>query len=261
MVRKIALAETIGGYTDAIIGLAEWAFYGIFVGIFCLIMYFIADYFTYTTRVIIKERVGEEFQFDPSIRLKKEEGKNIDATIDKLKLALGQPVMKESLSSKPMKAIPTVTRQFKGKIVKQKGIFVLKLYRFLRKPIRMKVVGSIFWNFTGNSKKRIELLKLSNHVYAPLVTILDEYAYNKAVHDETYINWVVNDIEEDNKKFNKMSFWEKYGSFIMIALTFMLCIIFVVVVFKNMKEFADAGKAGAEAMANAFVQGCVQNVG
>lgn len=258
--KKIVLEEQVSGWMTALIGLAEWAFYGIFVGIFLLICYFIADYLTYTTKVVIKERVGEEFKFDPSIRLTKE-NKKLEKTIDQFKMALGQTASKEQKTTKPLKAIPTVTRNYRAKIVKVKGIYVLKLYRLIRRAIKLKVVGSVFWNFTGNSKKRIELLKLSNHIYAPLVTIMDEEAYNKAVHDETYINWVVNDIEEDNKKFNKQTFWERYGTFIMIAMTFMLCIIFVVVVFKNMQEFANAGKAGAEAMASAFKQGCVQNVG
>jgi hypothetical protein len=244
----------LGQWATAAGDTAIWLYYALIVGVIGFIGYLLLNIFTYDRKMIRKERVGQEFTFDTAIRVETDEEED-NKPLDSLKMTLDIPkVVKEEKKAEKLVAIPTITKSMRGKLVKRDGKFVILVYRFMKKALKMKVIGPAFWNFTGNSKKRIELLKLSNHIYAPIVTIMDKQAYQKAVYDETYINWVVNDIEEDTKKFQKITFWERYGSFIITASTFLLCLIFVVVVFKNMQEFADAGTRGAEVLANACVE-------
>lgn len=239
-------------------GMLLWGFAGLFI---IGIIWYIVYYFSFKRIIIIKERVGKEFEFDTSTRLFAETKEKASSALKSLAESLGAIKVEspQTVKRTVLKAIPTVTIARRGKIVNRGGKYHIAIFRFLNKPIKLKVVGSEFWNISGN-RRRLELMKLSEHVYAPIVTVYDESVYGKAIFDETFVDWVINDIEEDKRKFQNISFWERYGVWIMTAMTFVLCLIFVIVVFKNLQPFAEAGKSGAEALANACIQTMQQNV-
>jgi hypothetical protein len=213
---------------------------------------YIVYYLSFNRVIVIKERVGQAFDFELSTRLVEEDNKH-----EGLKSALGELGIRQTQAEKKIRAIPTITKSYRGKVFQSKGKYYIGCFRFLQNSLKLKVFGNRFWNIAG-SRKRIEILQLSPHIYAPLVTAFDQEAYNKAVTDENYIDWVVHDIEEDHRKYQSMTFWDKYGSAIIIMVTMLLCIIFVMVVFRNMKVFADAGSSGAKALADACTHEFIQ---
>lgn len=258
MINIVDLGFEVGGIVNTAMELGVFAFYSIIAGIFIVVLWYLLNIFTYNRQVIIKERIGEPFTYNPDTTIELEEQEAIpqESSLDRLKsVYTGLDSQKEPEEVKEkIKAIPTLTKAYRAKVVQVRGKYVLLIHRFLKKPIRMKVQGSQFWNLSGGSKRRIELIKLSDRIYAPLVTVIDKNAYMKAAKDETYVNWVIQDIEEDNRKFNKQSFWDKYGNMIAFSLTIILCMVFVVVVFKQVQPFAQAAERGAEVLANACVE-------
>jgi hypothetical protein len=257
MVFEEQLAQ-ISSKIPSMSGMMLWGFAGLFV---VAIIWYVVYYFSFNRTIIIKERVGKEFEFDTSTRLFADTKEKANSALKSLAESLGaiKQESPQTVKKTAIKAIPTVTMARRGKVVNKGGKYHIALFRFLNKSLKIKVVGSEFWNLSGN-KRRLELMKLSEHVYAPMVTVYDDSVYSKAIFDETFVDWVINDIEEDKRKFQNISFWERYGVWIMTAMTFVLCLIFVIVVFKNLQPFAEAGKSGAEALANACIVTMQQNV-
>lgn len=243
--------EYIAKFTGFIGGNAEYIYLSFALIPVLLIMAYFLYYMSFNRILVIKERVGQAFDFEMGSRLVNEKQKvsDLKATMDRMSLS--------PQDRQKVRAIPTMTRVHRCKVVQRKGSYNINIFHFLSPSTKLKLFGNRFWNISG-SKKRLEVLQLSPHIYAPLVTAYDKEAYNKAVNDEAYIDWVVHDIEEDRQKYQSLTFWDKYGGAIMIMITFLLCIIFVVVVFRNLKAFADAGSSGAKALADACTKEFIQ---
>jgi hypothetical protein len=231
-----------------------YSFLGI---IFAVIVGYFAWYMTFSRIIVIKERIGKEFNYDLTSRDVEEQPANKGSLFGDINNAKNEEEEKEG--TKVIKAIQTVSKTYKGKIIKRKGRYYIALFRFLAPTLKLKHQGAEFWSIAGN-KRKLEMLKLTEHLYAPILMIYDGNAYSKAIYDENYIAWVHTDIEDDHRKFKENSFWDKYGGWVMTVTTMLVCLIFVIVVFRNLQPFADAGRAGAEALANSCIAIMEQNV-
>jgi len=246
--------NSIIAYIPDISGYLIWGSAGCVIA--TIIGYF-AYWMTFNRIVIIKERVGKEFDVKGQPMLVSEEAPR-RSSLSGLAQTFSDPMI-ESIHAQPWKAIPTITRLRRGKVIKRHGKYYLGLFRFLASAQRLKLVGDEFWNLSG-SKKRIELMKLSERIYSPILTVYDTKVYSLAKFDEDYIDWVINDIEEDKRKFHQQGFWERYGVWVMTGVTMIICLIFVMVVFKNLQPFADAGARGAEAIGQSCASLLEQNI-
>lgn len=252
--------EFIDGIRDQLVAifpmitaLVIYSFLGI---IMAAIAGYFAYYMTFSRIIVIKERIGKEFSYDLTSRDYEEQTKNnglFGAIND------GKNKEEEKEGTKIINAIQTISKTYKGKIIKRKGRYYIALFRFLAPSLKLKHQGAEFWSIAGN-KRKLEMLKLTEHLYAPILMIYDGNAYSKAIYDENYIAWVHTDIEDDHRKFKEINFWERYGAWVMTIATLFICLIFVMVVFRNLQPFADAGKEGAEALANACIQTMHQTV-
>jgi len=201
--------------------------------------------------ILIKEPIGNTFDYSPNkiyktIRLNLFKTVKEESTIDETNKA------KElEKSDHTINILPFIVKIYKGKIIIVKGIKYIKLYGFTR---LFKVPDQVFQAMTSKGKKYIELTKLSEHIYAPTVLVNSRTGETNYVYDESIFSWVVNDIENDFKKYRKASFWDKYGQMITILATLALVLIIVIVTLKYSNEIVQNAVKAVSPLVDALVE-------
>lgn len=215
-----------------------WSVIVLFViGIILLIFYL----FSFKHTVIIKEKFGEATPYKAPGDLVLEGKKTVDVAT-KLAQLNNQP-------KKQVRIIPYLGSVHKGKLTQKKGVNKLKL---LFKKGNFKIPDQIFQAITKKGKKFIELTKISEHIYAPTVLVDEEKGLTQYVYDEGYFDWVVRDLEGDNLKYNKMGFWDKYGTPVIMLGTLGICFLLIVVTLRHSEALVATASKAASAASQAF---------
>ena len=228
------MAESVGRLMGMGASLVELLFWSFIIVLMVGLGWFIWWMLSFNITVLVKEKVSRAFMYQLGAKygeLAEEEETN--------QTTEGKEEKKEKFE-----IIPTVVRIFKGKILKKRGTRTIQL-QFGGK---IKLPDQIYHTITNRGKKFIELLKISKFTYLPVVLKSDE-GIEKYVDDDSYIEWVANDMESDNKKFQELGFWDRYGSWVLGAGFLILMLLIIVVTFKYSQTHVDSSKE----VANAFV--------
>ena len=143
----------------------------------------------------------------------------------------------------------------KAKIVIKKKQAYLLLFSPNKK---LKLPDNLHQSLTSKGKKWIELLKVNENLYYPVFIKEDSKGESNYLYDMEVLNWAVQDVEEDYKKYQDLGFWDKYGSIAIIGGTLGICFLLVIVTFKysngiidKMAPLAQSFTEAAQALAKA----------
>ena len=216
----------------------ELIFWIVGIVIIAVIAWFLWYVLSFNITVLVKEKVSRAYQYEQGAYYGEP---NISEDIDSLKNSMEQATK--------FNIIPTVNKIFKGKLTMKKGSRILHL----QFGPKIKLPDNLYHSMTTKGKKFIEMLKVSKNIYLPIVLESDT-GIEKYVDDDSYVEWLAEDIENDYKKFQFKSFWDKYGSFLMTAGMMVIVLMIIVVTFKYSNEHVESSKIVAEAFVNAAQQ-------
>ncbi len=206
------------------------------IGIFFLIWWI----FSFRHVVIIKEKVGEAYHSQTNkLGFIKDKPKN-KTTDTKL--------IEAEEEEEKIKIIPTINSIHKAKIVIKKKQAYLSLFAPNKK---LKLPDNLYQSLTKKGKKWIELLKVNEHLYYPVYIKEDSTGESNYLYDMEVLNWAVQDVEEDYKKYNDLGFWDRYGSVVIVGGTLALCFLLVIVTFKYSNGIVDKMAPLAQSFAEA----------
>jgi len=247
---------TAFGYGSGLVNIVFW------ILIACLIIgviWFVTYLFSFKIKVIIKDKIGAPFDVN-TLGLANE----IKTGVNGAKIGLNGEVLRfQEKVLKGLTAIPTKTKSSNGRIIKKNGRYRLEIFRWFKGSLRLKIPNSLYVNLGMGDSKRIEFLKLSQHFYAPIVTIYDKEIFEKAEFEDSFIDWLVQDIEDDKAKYNIESFWSKHGAMIMQVGILVLMFIMLIVTFRYSQDLANTNAQASQALAGAvdkLAGSCVQTV-
>jgi len=187
--------------------------------------------FSFKHIVIIKEKVGEAYHSQHN-------------KLGFINNGEGETIIKDD----KVKIIPTINSIHKAKIVIKKKQAYLSLFAPNKK---LKLPDNLYQSLTRKGKKWIELLKVNEHLYYPVYIKEDSTGETNYIYDMEVLNWAVQDVEEDYKKYNDLGFWDKYGSVVIMGGTLALCFLLVIVTFKYSNGIVDKMSPLAQSFAEA----------
>lgn len=200
-------------------------------------VYFIYWIFSFKDTIIIKEKIGKAFEIE--IGDKDHIVREIGDKSEDL----------PSLTKRKVKSVPYVARVYKAKVVKKKG---RHYYTLLFSNLKLKLPDQVYQNLTRKGKKYIELTQISPNIFAPTVMIDEKTGEHQYIYDESWVDWVVSDIERDNQKYVQQNFWDKYGNWVMTAGMLIIIMIIIVVTLKHSQQVVNASKPLVKALTDAL---------
>lgn len=222
-----------GGLLNASMDVFLWTLVGLlFIGLIVFIWWI----FSFKHTLVIKEKYGKPLEVDLGDYYENtdEEKTENDKALPKL--------------DPPRYIIPYRATMYKCKVVTKKGIKYIKTFKT---KVKFKIPDQAFQNITKKGKKYFELTKISERLYAP--TFLNEYDPGKHTYmlDDSWFDWVINDIERDHQKYFYQSFWDKYGGFIMQAAMLVIVLVIIVATLRYSNDIVETAKPLAQSLSEA----------
>jgi len=242
------IVDTAGSYISSSLSIGSnvlvWSTIILFIVGIIFLIYWI---FSFKHIVVIKEKVGEAYHSQTS-KLGFVKDYKLTKEKDDDKLITDK-------NEEEIKIIPTINSIHKAKIIIKKKQAYISLFSPNKK---LKLPDNLYQSLTKKGKKWIELLKVNEHLYYPVYIKEDSKGATNYIYDMEVLNWAVQDVEEDYKKYNDLGFWDKYGSIVIVGGTLAICFLLVIVTFKysngivdKMAPLAESFAAAAKQLANA----------
>lgn len=213
-------------------------FWALLLTVAGLLIWFIWWMFSFRIKIIIREAISKSYYYKPGAT-------TAFTDLDQASEEDGLPGLSEE--NEKIRIVPNIISFHRAKIVTKKGVKRLQLF-FPSK--RLKLPEQAYHTITKRGKKCIELVKVSEHLYMPSVLSDQNLGTVKTIFDEGYVDWLVRDIESDNSKYRRETFWTLYGQHVMNLGTLALCMIIIVVTLKYSNEIVES----ARPIADAFVE-------
>lgn len=234
----------VGGLFNLGINLTFWVFAGLLLAV---IIWFVWWMFSFKHTVVIKQKIGRPIKHTIGQTYQHQ---NIEkkTLVDKAKAFFTKdkstplPVLddsKKDIKEEEVVIIPYLASIYKAKFVSKKKVRYLIL-QFSN--LKLKIPDQVYQNITQKGKKYIELTQISEHIFAPTILTDFETGKHTFIYDESWFDWVVNDIEKDHQKYMHKDWWGQYGNWVMTAGLLVIMMIIIVVTLKYSREIVEATK-------------------